>query len=112
VIAEKLTAVIADPLDALRHSALCIGCQGFCALAFWRSPAARGCEYLDRLRFDPAFKLACGRLLDSGLGSVLVADHLALGETLRACAIISRTTWAQAIIEALRHNAARRPLAR
>jgi hypothetical protein len=73
---------------------------------------------LDRLRFDPAFKLACGRLLDSGLGTVLVADHLALGETLRACAIISlrrvlaRATWAQAIIEALRHNAARRPLAR
>ena len=35
---------------------------------------------LDHLRTDPGFKLACGRLPDSGARSVLAADHVALGE--------------------------------
>ena len=51
---------------------------------------AIGCGYedgndLDHLRKDPAFKLACGRLPDSGLDLVLAADDLAPGE----CALSS-----------------------
>ena len=55
-IAEKLAAVIADPRDPLRLvHILAIAC-GY-----------EDANDLDRLRFDPAFKLACGRLPDSGL---------------------------------------------
>src|SRR5947209_16509890 len=64
-IAEKLAAVIADPRDPLRlvHRLPQILRARILAIA---------CGYedtndLDRLRFDPAFKLACGRLPDSGL---------------------------------------------
>ena len=35
---------------------------------------------LDHLRSDPAFKLACGRLPDSGAGFVFPADAVAAGE--------------------------------
>jgi hypothetical protein len=35
---------------------------------------------LDRLRFDPAFKLACVRLPRYWPGPMLAADHLALGQ--------------------------------
>jgi hypothetical protein len=63
-LADKLAAVIADPRDPtrvihplpdiLRARILAIACG-------WED----ACD-LDTLRFDPAFKLACGRLPDSG----------------------------------------------
>ena len=55
-IAEKLAAVITDPRDPMRvvHSLPAIA-SGY-----------EDADDLDRLRFDPAFKLACGRLPDTG----------------------------------------------
>ena len=64
-IAEKLAAVIADPRDPLRlvHQLPQILLARILAIACGYEDA----NDLDRLRFDPAFKLACGRLPDSGL---------------------------------------------
>jgi hypothetical protein len=64
-IAEKLAAVIADPRDPLRlvHRLPQILRARILAIACGYEDA----NDLDRLRFDPAFKLACGRLPDSGL---------------------------------------------
>ena len=64
-VAETLAAVIADRRDPARitHTARRISCAPAC----WRLAAAiEDANDLDRLRFDPAFKLACGRLPDSG----------------------------------------------
>jgi hypothetical protein len=63
-IAEKLAAVIADPRDPTRVTHLLSDILRARMLAI-------ACGYedandLDRLRFDPAFKLACGRLPDTG----------------------------------------------
>ena len=44
-------------------------------------PDANDC---DALRADPAFKLAVGRLPESGGRSVLAADHVPAGEPARA----------------------------
>ena len=41
------------------------------------------------LRFDPAFKLACGRLPDTGADLLLAADAVAAGE--RALALRTRS---------------------
>src|SRR5262249_45760060 len=62
-IAEKLAAVIADPRDPLRlvHRLPQILRARIFAIACGYEDA----DDLDRLRFDPAFKLACGRLPDS-----------------------------------------------
>src|SRR5262245_47477776 len=64
-IAEKLAAVIADPRDPLRlvHRLPQILRARILAIACGYEDA----NDFDRLRFDPAFKLACGRLPDSGL---------------------------------------------
>jgi DDE family transposase len=64
-IAEKLAAVIADPRDPLRlvHRLPQILRARILAIACGYEDA----NDLDRLRFDPAFRLACGRLPDSGL---------------------------------------------
>jgi hypothetical protein len=64
-IAERLAAVIADPRDPLRfvHRLPQILRARILAIACGYEDA----HDLDRLRFDPAFRLACGRLPDSGL---------------------------------------------
>jgi hypothetical protein len=64
-IAEKLAALIADPRDPLRlvHRLPQILRARILAIACGYEDA----NDPDRLRFDPAFKLACGRLPDSGL---------------------------------------------
>ena len=63
-IAEKLAAVITDPRDPMRvvHSLPDILRARMLAIASGNEDA----DDLDRLRFDPAFKLACGRLPDTG----------------------------------------------
>ena len=79
-VADTLAALIADHrdpshithtvADVLRARMLAIGC-GY----------PDGNDF-DWLRRDVAFKLACGRLLPTARhqGSLLAADHLALGE--------------------------------
>jgi hypothetical protein len=64
-IAEKLAAAIADPRDPLRviHPLSDILRARILAIACGYEDA----NDLDRLRCDPAFKLACGRLPDSGV---------------------------------------------
>ena len=64
-LADKLAAVILDPRDPARVT------HGMADIVRARILAI-ACGYedgndLDRLRSDPAFKLACGRLPDSGL---------------------------------------------
>ena len=63
-IAEKLSAVIADARDPMRvvHLLPDILRARILAIACGYEDA----DDLDRLRFDPAFKLACGRLPDTG----------------------------------------------
>ena len=63
-IAEKLAAVIADARDPMRvvHLLPDILRARILAIACGYEDA----DDLDRLRFDPAFKLACGRLPDTG----------------------------------------------
>jgi hypothetical protein len=63
-IAEKLAAVITDPRDPMRvvHLLPDILRARMLAIACGYEDA----DDLDRLRFDPAFKLACGRLPDTG----------------------------------------------
>src|SRR6266480_5689718 len=77
-VADTLAALIADRrdpshikdtvADVLRARMLAIGC-GY----------PDGNDF-DWLRRDPAFKLACGAPARQRPGSVLAADHLALGE--------------------------------
>ena len=68
-IADKLAALISDPRDPnlVKHSVADI----LRARILRARILAIACGYedgndLDRLRFDPGFKLACGRLPDSG----------------------------------------------
>ncbi len=63
-LAEKLAAAIRDPRDPrrVRHSLIDILRARIFAIACGYEDA----NDLDRLRNDPAFKLACGRLPDSG----------------------------------------------
>jgi Transposase DDE domain group 1 len=63
-VAEKLAAVICDPRDPLRvvHLLPDILRARIFAIACGYEDA----DNLDWLRSDPAFKLACGRLPDSG----------------------------------------------
>jgi hypothetical protein len=63
-LAEKLAAAIRDPRDParVRHSLIDILRAHIFAIACGYEDA----NDLDRLRNDPAFKLACGRLPDSG----------------------------------------------
>ncbi len=63
-LAEKLAAAIRDPRDParVRHSLIDILRARIFAIACGYEDA----NDLDRLRHDPAFKLACGRLPDSG----------------------------------------------
>ena len=63
-IADKLAAMIADPRDPARvvHPLASILRARILAIACGWEDA----DDLDRLRTDPAFKLACGRLPDSG----------------------------------------------
>lgn len=64
-LADRLAAAIHDPRDPARvtHSVADILRARIFAIACGYEDA----NDLDRLRFDPAFKLACGRLPDSGL---------------------------------------------
>lgn len=63
-LAEKLAAAIRDPRDPgrVRHSLIDILRARIFAIACGYEDA----NDLDRLRNDPAFKIACGRLPDSG----------------------------------------------
>ena len=63
-LAEKLASAIRDPRDParVRHSLVDILRARIFAIACGYEDA----NDLDRLRNDPAFKLACGRLPDSG----------------------------------------------
>jgi hypothetical protein len=63
-VCEKLSAVIADPRNPMRvlHELPDILRARILAIACGYEDA----DDLDRLRFDPAFKLACGRLPDTG----------------------------------------------
>jgi hypothetical protein len=63
-IAEKLAAVIADPRDPTRVTHLLSDILRARMLAI--ACGYEDADDLDRLRFDPAFKLACGRLPDTG----------------------------------------------
>ena len=66
-----------------------------CAPACWRSRVAHeDADDLDYLRTDPGFKLACGRLPDSGADPVLSADHVALGENAPTLREVIRLTYA------------------
>jgi hypothetical protein len=64
-LAERLAAAIHDPRDArrVRHAIADIVRARIFAIACGYEDA----NDLDRLRTDPAFKLACGRLPDSGI---------------------------------------------
>jgi hypothetical protein len=64
-LADRLAAAIHDPRDArrVRHAMADIVRARIFAIACGYEDA----NDLDRLRFDPAFKLACGRLPDGGL---------------------------------------------
>ena len=64
-LAERLAAVIRDPRDSdrLTHAMADILRARIFAIACGYEDA----NDLDRLRGDPAFKLACGRLPDNGL---------------------------------------------
>lgn len=64
-LADRLAAAIRDPRDLARvtHGLADILRARIFAIACGYEDA----NDLDRLRFDPAFKLACGRLPDSGL---------------------------------------------
>ena len=64
-LADKLAAVICDPRDPARvtHGLADIVRARILAIACGYEDA----NDLDRLRHDPAFKLACGRLPDTGL---------------------------------------------
>jgi len=64
-IVERITALIADPRDPalVTHSLASILRARVLAIACGYEDA----NDLDRLRGDPAFKLACGRLPDSGV---------------------------------------------
>ena len=77
-IAQRLASLIADPRNPLlvTHSVADILRARMLAIACGYEDA----DDLDHLRTDPGFKLACGRLPDSGDRSVLAADDVALGE--------------------------------
>ena len=64
-LADRLTVAIRDPRDPARvsHALADILRARIFAIACGYEDA----NDLDRLRFDPAFKLACGRLPDNGL---------------------------------------------
>src|SRR5438876_5187488 len=80
-IADQLARVIPDERDASRvvHLLPDILRARIFAIACGYEDA----DDLDRLRFDPALKLACGRLPDTGRDLLLAADRLALGERTR-----------------------------
>jgi hypothetical protein len=77
-IANQLARVIPDERDADRvvHLLPDILRARIFAIACGYEDA----DDLDRLRFDPAFKLACVRLPRYWPGPMLAADHLALGQ--------------------------------
>ena len=81
-IAERLAQVIPDRRDQDRVTHLLPDILR--ARIFAIACGYEDADDLDRLRCDPAFKLACGRLPDSRDRSVLATDHLALGERARA----------------------------
>ncbi len=80
-IADKLAALIADPRDPnlVTHSVADILRARMLAIACGYEDA----NDLDHLRTDPGFKLACGRLPDSGDRSVFAADRSRAGRTRR-----------------------------
>ncbi len=77
-LADRLARLIADPRNPLfvTHSVADILRARMLAIACGYEDA----DDLDHLRTDPGFKLACGRLPDSGRDSVLATDRVALGE--------------------------------
>ena len=77
-LAERLVVVIADERDASRvtHRLTEILRARIFAIACGYEDA----DDLDRLRCDAAFKLACGRLPDSGTDLCLQPTVSALGE--------------------------------
>ena len=77
-IAERLARAIPDGRDPDRVTHLLPDILR--ARIFAIACGYEDADDLDRLRFDPAFKLACGRLPDTRPGPVLAADRLALGE--------------------------------
>ena len=77
-IAERLARCIEDPRapERVRH--------GLAEMIRYRTlmiaasyPDGNDC---DALRDDPAFKMAVGRLSETGAGALLAADHVAAGE--------------------------------
>ena len=77
-LADKLARVFPDRRDPTRvvHSLV----DMFRARMFAICCGYEDADDLDHLRSDPAFKLACGRLPDTGSGFVFAADAVAAGE--------------------------------
>jgi hypothetical protein len=92
-VAEKLAAVICDPRDLLRvvHLLPDILRARIFAIACGYEDA----DDLDGLRSDPAFKLACGQLPDSGhdLCSQPTMSRRENAPTLRELVRLARSTW-------------------
>jgi hypothetical protein len=68
-LADNLARVFPDRRDPTRVVHMFAICCGY-----------EDADDLDHLRSDPAFKLACGRLPDSGPGFVFPTDAVAAGE--------------------------------
>ena len=80
-VADRLARCIEDPRapERVRHSlAEMIRFRALLIAAGYAD--ANDC---DALRADPAFKMAVGRLPESGAGSVLAADHVPAREPAR-----------------------------
>src|SRR5882762_815878 len=77
-IAERLARAIPDGRDPDRVTHLLPDILR--ARIFAIACGYEDADDLDRLRFDPAFKLACGRFAGYRPGPVLAADRLAVGE--------------------------------
>ena len=99
-IAERLAALIADPRNPalITHSVADILRARMLAIACGYEDA----DDLDRLRSDPAFKLACGRLPDSG-DDLCSQPTIRDGRTRRPCArwCAWPTRWSTSIARAI-----------
>jgi len=84
-IAERLARVIPDGRDPDRVTHLLPDILR--ARIFAIACGYEDADDLDRLRFDPAFKLGVRPLAGYRPGSVLAADRLAMGRMHRTCAI-------------------------
>src|SRR5215212_3275302 len=89
-IAEKLAAVIPDPRDPTRvvHPLPEILLARILAIACGYEDA----DDLDSLRTDPAFKLACGRLPESG-ADLMSQPTVSRCENAPGLTIVGRRSW-------------------